>query len=81
VLGDLTKSCDYNEMAIAVMREIGHRRGESNALWNLATTLKQLGRRDDAITHAEASLKIKEAIEDPFAPKVRTALEEWKSEK
>ncbi|MDW8327419.1 MAG: hypothetical protein RMK99_12695, partial [Anaerolineales bacterium] len=58
-------------------REIGDRRGEGIALWNMALALDSLGRRAEAIAHAQASLKIKEAIEDPWAEKVRRQLAEW----
>jgi len=41
-------------------------------------TIDALGDRKEAIKLAEASLKIKEEIEDPSALKVRKQLEEWR---
>ncbi len=63
---------------MAIAREIGDRRGEANALWNMSLALDNLGDRTQAIEHAEAALKIYEQIEDPNAGKVRAQIEEWK---
>ena len=41
----------------------------------------KLGERVQAITRAEAALKILEAIEDPNAAKVRAKLGEWRAAK
>jgi len=66
------------EVRLAIAREIGDRRGEGNALWNSALALDKLGDRAQAITRAEAALRIREAIEDPNAAKVRARLAEWR---
>ena len=76
----VSKAIEYFEQQLEITREIGDRRSESTALWNLALAFDQLGERDEAIRWAEASLVIHEAIEDPFTPKVRAALEEWRGE-
>jgi len=44
----------------------------------MSLTSDKLGDRKEAVKLAEASLKIMEEIEDPFAPKVRKKLEEWR---
>jgi hypothetical protein len=64
-----------------IAREIGDRKGESNALWNSACALDGLGNRSEAITRAESALQIYEAIEDPNAAKVRAKLAAWRGSK
>ena len=61
-------------------REIGDRRGEGNALWNMSLALDQLGERTQAIQHAEQALTILEQIEDPNAAKVRAQLADWREQ-
>jgi tetratricopeptide (TPR) repeat protein len=79
-LGDARKAIEFYEQRLVIAREIGDRRGEGNALWNSALALDKLGKRAQAIPRAEAALKIREAIEDPNAAKVRTALAEWRGQ-
>jgi len=43
--------------------------------------LNQLGNRPAAIAHAEAALKIYEAIEAPAASETRNLLGKWRGEK
>ncbi len=45
----------------------------------MSGALDNLGDRKEAIKLAEASLKIREEIEDPFAPTIREQLEEWRN--
>ncbi|HMD86568.1 MAG TPA: hypothetical protein VKO18_17925 [Terriglobia bacterium] len=71
-----SQSCTLRQPAIT--REIGDRRGEGNALWNMSLALDKLGDRAQAIAHAEAALKIYEAIEDPNSAKVRAQLAQWR---
>ena len=42
---------------LTIAREIGDRRGEGNALWNMSLVLDQLGERAQAIPHAEQALR------------------------
>jgi tetratricopeptide (TPR) repeat protein len=78
-LGETQKAIEFYEQYRDIAREIGDRRGEGNALWNMAVALGELGEREQAIANAEAALKIYEAIEDPWAEKVRQQLAEWKA--
>ena len=78
-LGECRRATEYYELQLQITREIGDRLGESAALWNMSLTFGKLCDRKEAIRLAEASLKMKEEIEDPFAPKVRKQLEEWRN--
>jgi tetratricopeptide (TPR) repeat protein len=78
-LGDPRKAIEYYDQALKISREIGDRRGEGNALWNMSLSLDQFGQRDRAIDCAKAALKIREEIEDPRAEKIRRKLQEWES--
>jgi tetratricopeptide (TPR) repeat protein len=78
-LGETRKAIEFYEQQLVIVREIGDRRGEGNALFNMALALDQLGERKQAIANAEATLKIFEAIESPWAEKVRQQLAEWKA--
>ncbi|MCS6909034.1 MAG: tetratricopeptide repeat protein [Anaerolineales bacterium] len=64
-LGETRKAIEFCEQYRNIAHEIGDWRGEGNALWNMALALDSLGRRAEAIAHAQDSLKIREAIEDP----------------
>jgi len=44
----------------------------------MSLALDDLGDRKEAIKLAEASLNIREEIEDPFVPTVRKQFEEWR---
>jgi tetratricopeptide (TPR) repeat protein len=77
-LGDGHKAIEFYEKQLVIAREIGHQHGQGNALWNSALALEKLGDRAQAITRAAAALRILEAIEDPNAAQVRTALAEWR---
>jgi tetratricopeptide (TPR) repeat protein len=75
-LGNTRRAIEFYEQALAIAREIGNRQVEGNALWNIATALNQLGDKVAAIARAEAALKTLDAIEDPYAAKVRAGLAE-----
>lgn len=66
------------EQQLTIVCEIGDRRGEGIALWNVSLALDQLGERAQAIQHAEQALNIFERIEDPSAARVRAQLAEWR---
>jgi hypothetical protein len=53
---------------------------EASALFNSAQALNKLGDRSAAIVRAASALKIFEAIESPYASKVRDQLAEWRGE-
>ncbi|HWX42052.1 MAG TPA: tetratricopeptide repeat protein, partial [Blastocatellia bacterium] len=78
-LGECRRAIGYYEQQLAIVREIGDRRGESNALWNLSLALDEIGNRAEAVKNAEASLEIREQVDDPLAEKVREKLAEWKA--
>jgi tetratricopeptide (TPR) repeat protein len=77
-LGEQRRAVEHYEQHLQIAREIGDRQGECTVLWNMSLALGSLGDHKEAIKLAEASLKIHEEIEDPFAPKIRKALEEWR---
>jgi tetratricopeptide (TPR) repeat protein len=77
-LGDVRKGIEFYEQQLVIAREIGDRRGEGSGLWNSALAHNLLRNRAEAITRAEAALKIFEAIEEPRAAKVRAQLAEWR---
>ncbi|MGQ0604367.1 MAG: tetratricopeptide repeat protein, partial [Anaerolineales bacterium] len=76
-LGDARTAIEFYEQQLVIAREIGDRSGEGNALGNMALALNSLGERERAIAHAEAALKIFEAIESPYAEQVRKQLAGW----
>ena len=80
-LGETHKAIEFYEQQLAIAREIGDQRGQGIALWNSALALDKLGDRTHAIAHAEAALKIYEAVEHPSIEKVRTQLAEWRGAK
>ena len=79
-LGETQKAIEYYEQALAIAREIGDRRGEATALWNMSLSLDQLGNKAQAIEYARDALKILEEIEDPRAENVKRKLQEWESQ-
>jgi tetratricopeptide (TPR) repeat protein len=79
-LAEYRRAIEYHEQSLTIKREIGNRMGEANSLYNSALALDQLGDRPAAIAHAEAALKIYEAIESPHASIARDLLAEWRGE-
>ena len=80
-LGDARKAIGFYEQVLTILREIGDRRGEGQDLWNSALAFDKLGNRAEAVSRAEAAMQIFEAIEDPNAAMVRTALARWRGRK
>jgi len=76
-LGEPRRAIEFYEQRLVIAHDIGDRRGEGNALWNMSLTLDKLGERQKALACAEAALKIYEAIESPFAGRVREKIAEW----
>ena len=76
-LGDARKAIDFYEQRMAMAREIGDRRGEGNALFNMGLALHGLEEKDRAIELVKGALKIYEAIESPAAERARNVLKEW----
>ena len=76
-LGDATKSNEFCEQQMLISRELGDRKGEAAALFNSAVAMDILGHRADAISRAEAALKIFEQTEDPNVETVRRQIAEW----
>jgi tetratricopeptide (TPR) repeat protein len=75
-LGETRKAIDFYEQWLAIAREIGDRRGEGNALWNIAEAHGKLGETATAIEKAKAAFVIRRAIEDPNAVMVAAWLRE-----
>ncbi|HEY4677233.1 MAG TPA: tetratricopeptide repeat protein [Candidatus Angelobacter sp.] len=80
-LGEYRRAIEYHEQSLTIKREIGDRLGEANSLFNSALVLDQLGDGPAAIARAEDALEIHEAIESPYASKVRKKLAEWREDK
>lgn len=74
VLSETPRAFQFYEQQLAIDREIGDRRGEGIALWNMSLALDELGERAQAIQYAEQALTIYEQIEDPRAANVRAYL-------
>ena len=79
VKGEVRRAIGYYEQRLQIAREIGDRRGEGQARWNMALAWESLGDRAQAIACAEAALLLFEQIEDPNAAMVRQQLAEWKT--
>ena len=77
-LGEHRRAIEHYGQVLQIARAIGDRQREGYTFWNMSLTIDALGDRKEAIKLAEASLKIKEEIEDPSALKVRKQLEEWR---
>ena len=80
-LGEYPKAIEFYGQQLEIGREIGDRTGEANALFNMGLALYTLGERTQAISHAEAALKILEQIESPYAQRVGETLAEWREDK
>jgi tetratricopeptide (TPR) repeat protein len=78
MLGEPRRAIEFYEQQLEIVQEIGDRGGESAALYNMAGELVNIGERGRAIELGERSLEIKLEIEDPWAKRVRAALEEWR---
>jgi tetratricopeptide (TPR) repeat protein len=76
-LGEYRRAIEFYEQDLAVACETRDRQGEAATLWNLSLALDRIGDRAQAILRAQASLKIKEEIEDPGAAKIREQLAQW----
>src|SRR5262249_45465311 len=72
---DLAIECYQQQLAIA--RELHDRRGEGSALFNMSLALYELGQTAQAITQAQASLRIFEQVSPLDVEKVRTPLAAW----
>ena len=79
-LGETRRAIEFYEQQLVISREIGDRRSEGIALWNMSLALDQLGDRAQAILDAKDALKIYEQIEHPSAGKVRNRLAEWREQ-
>lgn len=79
-LNETKRAIQFFERQLIVVREIGDRKGEGDALWNMSLALHKLGKRSQALEHGELSLRIQEQIEDPFVPKARAQLAEWREQ-
>ncbi len=76
-LGEPRKAIEFYEQCLVIAREIGDRRSEGNALFNMGLALYDLKEKDRAIHLVKQALEIYEAIESPHAEKARKKLKEW----
>jgi tetratricopeptide (TPR) repeat protein len=76
-LGDARKAIEYYEQQLTIARELGDRRGEGIALFNMSLAQDSLGKRMDANRMATEALNIFKLIESPYAERVRQKLETW----
>ena len=77
---ETSRAIQFYKQQLAIVCEMGYRRGEGIGLWNMSLTLDQLGERAQAIHHAEQALIVREQIEDPSAAQVRAKLAEWREQ-
>ena len=61
-LGQVERTIEYLEQALAISREIGHRQGEGSDLGNLGLTYHALGQVEEAIEYHEQALAISREI-------------------
>ena len=61
----MRKAIGYYEQQLAIVREIGDRRGEGSALGNLGLAYRELGEPARARVLLEQALAIGREIEDP----------------
>jgi tetratricopeptide (TPR) repeat protein len=74
--GEAGRAIEYYEQAMPIAHEIGDRRGEGNHLANLGLAYQSLGEMDAARQCWTQALEICEAIESPYAERVRGWLAE-----
>jgi hypothetical protein len=70
----------FLQQQLAIVREIGDRLGEGNALCNMSLALDQMRERTQAIHHGEQALTIFDHIEDPNAAQMRAELATWREQ-
>jgi tetratricopeptide (TPR) repeat protein len=63
-MGSAHKAIEYYEQVLVIMREIGDRRGEGNALGNLGSAYFTLGECKTAVDYYKKRLAIAQEIED-----------------
>ncbi len=76
----LDDTIEFNQQEFAIAHKMDDRKGEADALWNMALALAVERNWRQARVTATAALLIYEQIKDPNAAKVREKLEEWRSE-
>jgi tetratricopeptide (TPR) repeat protein len=76
-LGETRLAIESHSEQLQIARAIGDRHAEATALWNTGLALERLGKRLQAITHAEAARKIFEETKDAECTRVRKTLAEW----
>jgi tetratricopeptide (TPR) repeat protein len=78
--GEHRQAVEYLEQSLQIARTFGDRFGEATALFNSALAINQLGDRRAAVPRAEGALEIYDAIESPYASRVRDQLAKWRGE-
>jgi tetratricopeptide (TPR) repeat protein len=79
-LGETGRAIEYYEHRLLIAREVGDRGGEGQALGNLGNAYADLGETRRGIKFLRAALEICEAIESPFADRVRASIAGLESE-
>jgi len=80
-LGEPRRAIEHFEQALTIVRELGDRRGEGNALFNSALAFGQLGERAEAIRRMQEALLIFERIgAKHLAERARAQIAEWRGE-
>ena len=74
-LGDSRKAIDYYEQALVIDREIGDRRGEANASWNLGLAYEEAGDLKRAAKMMQIRVSLEREIGHPDAEKDAERLE------
>jgi hypothetical protein len=77
-LGEPRRAIDYHGRRLVIARNMGDRRGEGIALFNMSLAFNDLRARARMLASAEAALPVFQSLEDPHADKVRTRLLRWR---
>ncbi|MFO7170998.1 MAG: tetratricopeptide repeat protein, partial [Chloroflexota bacterium] len=64
-LGEYQRAIEYHEQCLAIARELGDRRDEGRATWNLGLVYEQQGDLARAVELMQAAVHIKREIGDP----------------
>jgi tetratricopeptide (TPR) repeat protein len=72
------RALEFYEQSLTIARELGDRRSQGAALFNMSVAHEKLGERGRAIGLAEEALEIFERMESPYAEGVQAQLDEWR---
>ena len=76
-LGEIRVAIECQSERLLIAREIGDRRLEGSALWNMSLALEKLGNHPQAVSHAEAALKVLGNDGNAESVTVKRQLSQW----